>query len=182
MTTELEEFEHVARTLQGVQGRTIVAAEPVDASSIRRFAQAIMDTNPLFYDADYARSTRFGQVVAPPLFPLHALRLPMGSPDPLDAAHSDPDFDGAGDFMEAIGLPALPTPLRRLLNGGNEITVLSSARLGDMLRGTSTYDEIFVKHGKNGPLVFAVVRTEYEAVTESTVRHLMTAKQTYIWR
>ena len=40
----------------------------VEKGHIRRFAQAVGDPNPLFRDADYARKTRYGGIIASPTF------------------------------------------------------------------------------------------------------------------
>ena len=41
---------------------------PVDLTSIMLFASAIGETNPIYYDEEYAAKTPLGQVVAPPSF------------------------------------------------------------------------------------------------------------------
>jgi acyl dehydratase len=41
---------------------------PVEASHIMMFARAIGDTNPIYYDADYAAGTEVGSIIAPPTF------------------------------------------------------------------------------------------------------------------
>ncbi len=42
--------------------------EPVHVNDIRRWTQAMRHPNPLYYDADYAAESRFGQIVAPQSF------------------------------------------------------------------------------------------------------------------
>jgi acyl dehydratase len=44
------------------------SAEPVQTNDIRRWAQAMRHPNPLYYDAEYAANSRFGQIVAPQSF------------------------------------------------------------------------------------------------------------------
>ena len=41
----------------------------VEKGAIRRFAEALGDYNPIYYDEDYARASGFASVVAPPSFP-----------------------------------------------------------------------------------------------------------------
>ncbi len=41
---------------------------PVEASHIMMFARAVGDTNPVYYDAQAARKTEVGGVIAPPTF------------------------------------------------------------------------------------------------------------------
>jgi acyl dehydratase len=42
----------------------------VEKGAIRRFAEAVGDLNPAYFDAEYARASGFRGVVAPPTFPL----------------------------------------------------------------------------------------------------------------
>src|SRR5215510_7850660 len=74
------------KALIGMEGEPQTACEPVERSEVRRFAQAVMDDDPIFWDDTYARNTRYGAVVAPPLFPLFAHRRSPQAPDPLDTA------------------------------------------------------------------------------------------------
>ena len=41
---------------------------PVEGSHIMMFARSIADDNQIYYDADYAKSTEAGGVIAPPTF------------------------------------------------------------------------------------------------------------------
>ena len=42
---------------------------PVEASHIMMFARAVADDNPIYRDADYAKTTEVGHIIAPPTFP-----------------------------------------------------------------------------------------------------------------
>jgi len=42
---------------------------PVEAGHIMLFARAIGDTNPVYQDADAAKRTEVGSIIAPPTFP-----------------------------------------------------------------------------------------------------------------
>ncbi len=41
----------------------------VEKGAIRRFAEAIGDFNPIYYDEEYARASGYPTIVAPPTFP-----------------------------------------------------------------------------------------------------------------
>jgi acyl dehydratase len=41
----------------------------VEKGAIRRFAEALGDYNPIFYDEEYARASGYPTIVAPPTFP-----------------------------------------------------------------------------------------------------------------
>ena len=40
----------------------------VEKGAIRRFADAVDDPDPLYYDEEYARNSRYGSMIAPPGF------------------------------------------------------------------------------------------------------------------
>ena len=42
--------------------------EVATRDQIRHFANSIGDTNPLWRDPEYARSSKYGHIIAPPLF------------------------------------------------------------------------------------------------------------------
>jgi acyl dehydratase len=178
-----ETFNYVTddvRAFIGVESAPVTAHDPVELGAIRRHCQAIMDDDPLYWDEEYAAQTVFGGVVAPPLFPLHAFRRAPGTPDPLEAALDDPDYDGAGQGLAArLGLPAVPIKLKRMLNGGNDVEVRALARPGDRIVARSRYRDIYQKEGKSGPLVFVVVETSYGT---ELGEELLVSRQTQVWR
>ena len=73
---------------------------PIEASHILMFARAINDPNPVYADADHARKTEVGGIIAPPTFtqasaqfdPDYFLRPKVGQP-------------WFGSAKEATGLP-----------------------------------------------------------------------------
>ncbi len=147
--------------LIGREGEPQISGEPVERSEVRRFAQAVMDDDPIFWNDTYAKNTRYGAVVAPPLFPLFAHRRSPGSPDPLATAATDPDFDGFVGLL-TTGLPPVPLPmLPRLLNGGNEVEFYQLPKLGDRIMARAKYLDIYEKTGRSGTMVFIVVETRY---------------------
>jgi len=72
------------KQLIGGETDWVEACEAVERGAIRRFHQAVMDDDPIFWKDAEAAATRYGGVMAPPLFPLHAFRRPSGAPDPLN--------------------------------------------------------------------------------------------------
>ncbi len=166
------------KKLIGSETGWVEACDVVERGAIRRFHQAVMDDDPIFWKDEQAVATRYGGVVAPPLFPLHAFRRPSGTPDPLNRVSGDPDFDGVTrDF--GLGLPPVPIALPRLLNGGNQVEVYQLARPGDRIRAKSKYVDIYQKEGKSGVLVFILVETVYANQKGET---LLKALQTHILR
>jgi hydroxyacyl-ACP dehydratase HTD2-like protein with hotdog domain len=145
--------------LIGVTGPRLTAPAPLSLDTLRRFAQAAMETDPIHHDAEVARARGYDGIVAPPLYPLHAFPRTLGTPDPLDALRGNPDWDGIELVQD--GLPSLRLPLERLLNGGVDAEIFALARIGDTLTSQSRYADIAERRGRSGPMVFVVVRTDY---------------------
>lgn len=107
----------------------------VERGAIRRFAEAIEDSNPLFNDERAARKTRFGGMIAPPTF-----CRSLGSPIPP---------------------VRLDMPSYRGLDGGSEWEYLVPIRAGDRITVQSKLADLREAEGRLGPMVFIVVETSY---------------------
>ena len=128
--------------------------DEVCRSELRRFSQAIPDPDPIYWDEEVGRRTRFGGIVAPPLFPVDAFRTPPYWPDRLtEKLKEDPNFWGGppGDARFASSerepLP-LRTPISSALNGGQDFEVFELARLGEKLRVSSRLTDVYEKPSK----------------------------------
>ena len=155
------------------------AAAPLTEEELRRFTQAVMESDPVHWDADAARTRGFDGVVAPPLFPPYAARRPAGTPDELDRLREDPDWDAAPVESGVNGLPPLDIPLRRMLNGGVEARFYRLARVGEVISLQSRYVEITEREGRSGPMVFVTLQTDYRNQHGDL---LVTVRQTMIRR
>jgi acyl dehydratase len=150
------------RALIGVESQRRAAAVPVSEEMLRRFHQAVMENNPLHWDHDVAAASKYGEVVATPLFPLHANRRAPGEPDPFDRLKDDPDEDGTFVAGSSTGLPPIELPLKRLLNGGTEAEFFRLARVGDVISSSSKYLDITERQSKDGsPMVIIRIATTY---------------------
>lgn len=146
--------------LVGLESEEVAACDVVERGAVRRFAQASLDGDPIYYDTSAA--TRYGGPVAPPLFPMTMFRDDFGSPDALSERAADPDFDGiVGATVQ--GLPPLPVRNLALLNGGTEVELFAYARHGDRVTAKSRYEKIYEKAGKSGPMLFVIIATDYRA-------------------
>lgn len=164
-----------AQQYVGVKSEQELACEPVERGAVRRYAQAIMDENPVYADA--GAGARYGGAVAPPIFPMHMFRRPFGAPDPLQEHASDPDFDG---LSAPRGLPEIE-PLKglSLLNGGSEIEFYRYARHGETVTQQSRYASITEKQTSKGPIILVVIESEYRTGDGEL---LIKARRTHIRR
>ena len=132
----------------------------ISADSVRRFIQAIMDNDPVYWDEEYAEQTKYGGVVCPPLYPGFASRRPPGTPEPLDALKDNRDWDGIGGGGGS-GLPPMNLPVQRVLNGGVEAEFFQLAKIGDQVTATTRYKDVADRTGRSGYMVFVRTETEY---------------------
>lgn len=109
---------------RGAIGRTYTADGSFEVSRehIRRFADAIGDTNPVYRDPVAARALGHPDVIAPPTF-LTTLGLSLGGPSPI----SDPD----------VGVD-----YSRVVHGEQRFVHHRPARPGDVLTATTTITDI----------------------------------------
>jgi acyl dehydratase len=127
----------------------------VTARDIKRFAQAIGERNPIHYDEDYARCSRHGTIVAPPLF-CQTLTFDDVSPSELAPDGSPVELN-------------VPLPAQRAMGGGSEYTVYRLVRAGETITVTSQLKNLYTKQGKNGLLYFIVVETSFADERDETV-------------
>ena len=138
----------------------------VEASHIMMFARSIGDGNPVYYDAEHAKNTEPGSIIAPPTFA-------------QASAQFDPDYglrpkvDGDGWFGSG-GKPSGAKPREGGGSGGGggggggglhaEQRFIYHRHLkpGDVLTATGKPGKTWEKQGRrSGKLVFSESITEY---------------------
>ena len=134
------------RALIDVPGPRFQALSPLGLDELRRFVHAVLETDPVHWDADAAGASRYGSIVAPPLYVIHSTRRAAGTPDPLDRLAEEPGWDaldvGAGF-------------------GGTEAEFFRLPTLGTVISAQSRYIDIADREGRSGPMVIARIETSY---------------------
>jgi N-terminal half of MaoC dehydratase len=154
LTTEVQ-------ALIGAESSVETACDEVERGAVRRYVQAYMDNDPIFYSDETTGFLPWSEPVAPPLFPMNMFRRPFGTPDPFAEHDSNPDFDGIIGST-AQGLPPLPLPKTvGLLNAGTEVDVFRYAKHGERVTAKSIYQSITEKQSSKGPMLLVVIETEY---------------------
>ncbi len=131
----------------------------VTKRDITRFAQAIGETNPIYFDENYTKSTKHGVILAPPLFcqiftfeDVPADQLPKdGSPIEID----------------------VPIPAQRTVGGASSYEIFQRVKVGDQITVKSMLTDVFTKQGKSGKLYFVIVETKF-----SNQEKILVAKET----
>ena len=109
----------------------------VERGAVRRFAEAIADTSPLYMDEDAAENSRYGRLLAPPTFPR--------------------TFDYGG--IEALELPSAG-----LIHGEFQIEYERPLLVGDELLCHLELKESYDKPSRRGLLGFLVFERIGESV------------------
>lgn len=134
----MAEGSHITDEMRAMIGKE---SEPevyeVDKTGVRMFARAIGYSDRVFYDEEYAKSQGYRNLPAPPGFLGTAV---------YDPETSNPTFSRRRS-------EGLKTPLKRLLNGGNEFEYHEVICAGDVLTMTEQITDIKERAGGMGPML-----------------------------
>ena len=147
--------EEVKAVIGATAERVEASLWGIEREGLRRFTQAIMDPDPRYWDEDFAKTTKFGEIVTPPIYCTYLGRkTPPGADDPISRAFRDnPESDGIGGLEredDGGALPKIPTELVRVLNAGNEIEVYQYPVLGDRIFSQAKIADIRERVGREG--------------------------------
>jgi acyl dehydratase len=120
----------------------------VDKKEFQRFAVAVGDHNPLYFDEEYAASLGHRDVVMPPMFTAYAMTGFVS----LDRLREDGTV--------AVSGGDIPLPPRKMA-GGHESYFLAPAYPGDVLTAVTTVFSLEEKRGKSGSFVLLRRLTDY---------------------
>ena len=146
----------------GKESSPEIGPDEVCRSEVRRFVQATLDDNPLWYDEGYARNTKFGVGCAPVPYALRAVgfyKRPLGAPDPVSGKGVDEDVRGDLASENEIRVP-WPEGMAEF-HAGDEVEYFQMPRLGDIITAKSRIVDIIEKTGRSGKLGIAFVDRIY---------------------
>jgi hydroxyacyl-ACP dehydratase HTD2-like protein with hotdog domain len=152
------------KAMIGVAGDTVEAWGVVDAEYLRRFTQAVMDPDPMYWDQEYARNSRYGEITTPPIMVSYlASRIRPDQEDPITRAFEEnPESDGIGSVERPGELQPVPTNLVRVLNAGNELEIYKYPSVGDRIYFQNRYSDIRERVGRDGkPFLIITRETRY---------------------
>ncbi len=107
----------------------------VEKGAIRRFAEALGDYNPIYYDEEYARASGYPTVVAPPTFPA--------------------SFHSAADLRELLGVG-----IKSLLHAEQGFEYERPILAGDRIYVSTKVADVLEKPGPAGKMDVAVIEDE----------------------
>jgi N-terminal half of MaoC dehydratase len=132
MTVDALVNAHAERLKRKIGHQSGPYVQSVEAGGIAKFARAIGETNPIFFDDAYARNTRFGGIIAPPTYA---------------SCFITPLLPGE---MFELDLPPLTKALHSDDIAENDMPI----RPGDVLSTVARYADVFIKQGRRGPILF----------------------------
>ncbi|MBA4603404.1 MaoC family dehydratase N-terminal domain-containing protein [Thermoactinomyces mirandus] len=101
----------------------------VEKGAIRKFADAIGDSNPIYRDEEYAKKTRYGKIIAPPT------------------------FSRTFDYGE---LPGFSVKRDGLIHGEQHFEYFRPIYAGEVLYCSTRLADVYEKKGKLGRMIFLV--------------------------
>ena len=149
--------------LIGQTGDTVIME--VERGAIRKYADAVGENNPLYWDDEYAKNSGYGSIIAPPGF--------FGWPTKWDV------MPIVTKLREELVSALTQAGYGRVLDGGIEYEFFCPIRAGDILTAVPRIVDIFERGGKAGKLAFSITETTY---TDQNGDLVAKARQTVIHR
>jgi len=109
----------------------------IQSYQITQFANAIRDTNPIYYDLNEAKAQGFEDIPVPPTF------------------FARMSYSGEKNFYATLGID-----FKKLLDGGKEYNYYSQCVAGDTLVYQTKVENIVEKEGKRGKMDIISVVTQ----------------------
>ena len=122
----------------------------VEKGAIARFADAVGDPNPLYWDEEYARKSRYGSIIAVPGFFGWATKAAT-----REAASSET----RENLRAALAKAGYTNPAN--IDAGVEYEFFSPVRAGDTLASLSTIKDIIEREGRTGKMAFIITEVTY---------------------
>lgn len=116
----------------------------VERGAIRRYAEAVGNGNPLYFDEEYASESRYGTIIAPPGFFGWSMQ-------------SVPSSEGIIGLMTAM----INAGYYRILDGGMSYEFFLPVRAGDIVIASPKVKDVTAKEGKSGTMMVCDFETTY---------------------
>jgi acyl dehydratase len=130
----------------------------------QRWAAAVGDHNPLWFDSDYAKSHGYQDIICPPLY----LQYAVLGVSPLDQLRPD---GSSGAVSGGLAFPKAP---RRMAGGESNIFHLPAYHR-DEITMVRTIGSIEEKQGRSGSFVLVTWHTVYRNQREKLVAEATTS-------
>ncbi|MEC8976963.1 MAG: MaoC family dehydratase N-terminal domain-containing protein [Actinomycetota bacterium] len=153
MSSSLIPSESLARVGEVLAGPVTV---PIDRREAQRYAYAVGDENPLYFDEKAAHAAGYRTITVPPLFITHALVLPK----PVSTLREDGLYEDTTSVQLEVS---------RMMFGGEEWDFIEPVCVGDEITATTRLADLDQKEGSKGPFVRLVRETTFVNQDEQVV-------------
>lgn len=137
--------EEVAKLI-GKVGDTAILE--VEKGAIKKLADAVGDSNPLYWDDEYARASRYGATIAPPGFFGWPVKWKGNMPLLLPLRREVVDTIANAGYS-------------RILDAGIEYDFFHPVYAGDILAAVPKVISITERETKGGKMLFSVIEITY---------------------
>ncbi len=131
----------------------------ITARESQRYAMAVDDLNPVYFDEDAARAAGYRTIVAPPTFMGHAVAVTK----PLSQLREDGIFRGGRHLRLGVA---------RVMAGGDDWEFVRPAYVGDVVTAETRLHSLDEHEGRSGPFVTTVVQTIFTDADGEVVARL----------
>jgi acyl dehydratase len=127
----------------------------IEKESIRRFADAVGDRNPLYRDEEYAGKSRYGSIIAPPGY--------------ISSVWFWEDTSGKNPAVKGLKYPGLlglmlalaEAGYRSVIDSGIDYEFFQPVRAGDTIKSEAVIKDIRERKSEDGNLIFLITDTTY---------------------
>jgi hypothetical protein len=119
---------------EGVGAWSRAALNEIERGAVRRFGEALGETNPIYFDADAAKAQGYRDMVAPLAFPF--------------------------SLRSSLALQEVAPSHRTVLSSDQQIESFETICAGDKILVSSRIAELTQRPGNTGPLEFVVIEDE----------------------
>lgn len=120
----------------------------VEKGAIKRYAEAVGNDNPLYWDEEYAKKSLYGGIIAPPGFFGWPTKTPCSCTGLADIV---------GELQAALARGGFP----RILDGGISYEFFLAVHAGDTLVASHKVSGLTEKEGKSGNMIICNFETTY---------------------
>ncbi|WP_423920556.1 FAS1-like dehydratase domain-containing protein [Candidatus Poriferisodalis sp.] len=145
MSESLIPAESLARVGEVLSGPVTVV---IDRREAQRYAYAVGDENPIYFDEAAAQAAGYRTLAAPPTYVTHAVMQPQTA--------SDLRTDGL--YRDGTGVRLL---VNRMMFGGEEWDFIEPVCIGDEITAVTRLAALDQKEGRKGPFVRQVRETTF---------------------
>jgi len=150
----------IPELLQNMTGRPFGKTTfQIERESVRRFAEAVGDLNPLYIDGGYASLSKHGSLITPPGF----LSSPWYWGDKEE--NDEKEISGLGDIIRLLIDAGYP----QTFDSGIDYEFLRPVRVGDIITAESSIIEIVERGKGDEKALFLFTETVYTNQIGKTV-------------